>query len=149
MTKFFLFLGFETSSSTSNFCLLELSRNPQIQQKVQNEIDKVIKNSNSTELTYEMLGELKYLECCIDETLRKYPIGPILVRECLKDYAVNGTDQVIEKGTAVFIPLLGLHRDPDIFEDPLEFKPERFLDSMTGNGTSGGLFYLPFGDGPR
>ena len=96
-----------------------------------------------------MLSEFKYLDCCIDETTRKYPIVPVLNRECSKDYNLNGSNQKIEKGIAIFIPVLGLHRDPDIFEDPLEFKPERFVDSSTGNGRSQGLFYLPFGDGPR
>jgi len=108
-----------------------------------------MKESNSSEFTYEMLSELKYLECCIDEATRKYPIIPVLNRECSKDYVFSGTDQVIEKGTAIFIPVMGLHRDPDLFEDPLQFKPERFSDSSTGNGKSEGLFFLPFGDGPR
>lgn len=56
---------------------------------------------------------------------------------------------MVSKGTLVYIPLLGLQRDPEIFENPLQFKPERFLNSPTGGGQSKGLFYLPFGDGPR
>jgi cytochrome P450 family 6 len=78
-----------------------------------------------------------------------YPPVPLLFRSCLKDYKVSDSDLVIPKGTSVFIPLMGLQRDPEIFENPLQFKPERFENSPNGNGNSKGLFYLPFGDGPR
>lgn len=92
---------------------------------------------------------MKYLECCVDEALRKYPIVSTLTRECNKDHKFSGTDYVVEKGTQIFIPVLGFHRDPEIYENPMEFRPERFLDSSTGHGKSSGAFYLPFGDGPR
>lgn len=143
------YLGFETSSSTSNLCLFELCRHPEAQKKVQKEIDEVMKAANSKEITYDMLGEMKYLECCIDEALRKYPIVPILIRECTKDHTFTGTNWTVEKGTTIFLPVQGLQRDPNIYDNPMEFIPERFLDSPTGNGKSNGLFYLPFGDGPR
>lgn len=48
------------------------------------------------------------------------------------------------------IPVLGFHRDPEIYDNPMEFRPERFLNSAHGgNEDVKGLFYLPFGDGPR
>jgi cytochrome P450 family 6 len=141
--------GFETTSSTMSFCLFELARNKNILQKVQEEIDEAFKNAGSDGITYEMLDSLKYLECCVDETLRFYPPLPFLFRGCLRDYKVPGSDLVIPKGTSVLIPMFGLHRDPEIYENPMQFKPERFLDSATGNGISKGLFYTPFGDGQR
>lgn len=128
------------------FCFAELAKNPDIQQKVQKEIDEVL---NSRELTYETLNDLKYLECCIDETLRKYPVAPILARTCNEDFEIPGTHLVIEKGKLLMISVLGLHRDPEIYEDPMKFKPERFLNSPNGTNKANGLFYLPFGDGPR
>lgn len=141
------FTGFETSSSTTFFCLYELAKNPEIQKKVQEEIDQVLKKHDG--ITYDSLAEMKYLECCIDETLRKYPIASVLMRQCTKDYKISNSDMVIPEGTSIFIPILGHHRDPEIFENPMQFKPERFLNSSTGGGQSKGLFYLPFGDGPR
>jgi cytochrome P450 family 6 len=129
-----------------NFCLIELCKNLEIQQKVQQELDSVLKND---EITYETLNDLKYLEYCIDETLRKYPIVPMLNRVCTNGYKFSGTNFEIEKGTQVFIPVLGLHRDPNIYKNPLEFRPERFLNSPNGSENTNGLFYLPFGDGPR
>lgn len=79
-----------------------------------------------------------------------YPPLAILFRTCTRDYKLPDSDLIIEKGTSVYIPAIAMQRDADIFENPLEFIPERFIDSPTGNGkTNGGIFYLPFGDGPR
>lgn len=96
-----------------------------------------------------MLNELKYLECCIDETLRKYPVIPVIVRIATKDYKIEDSHLVIPQGTSVLIPALGFHRDPEIYDNPLEFRPERFLNSSNGNGKTKGSFHLSFGDGPR
>jgi cytochrome P450 family 6 len=148
-TFVFFIAGFETSSSTMNFCLFELCRNPEVQKKVHEELDKFCKTRDAKDFTYEMLGEMKYLECCIDEALRKYPIVPILNRECTKDITLENHNISIEKGTPLFIPALGIQRDPEIYECPMEFRPERFLNSTNGNGRSTGTFYMPFGTGNR
>lgn len=132
-----------------SFCLYELAKNQKVQQKVHEEIDRVLKSTGSDGITYEMMNELKYLECCIDETLRKYPIVPLLFRKCTEDYKIPETNLTIPKGKSVMIPVLGYHRDPDIYENPMEFRPERFLNSSNGAPDVKGLFYLPFGDGPR
>lgn len=149
----FIDLGYETSGSTLFFCLYELAKNPDIQRKVQQEIDEAFKALEHDEVNYEVINSLKYLDCCIDETLRKYPLLQVLTRKCTKNYNVSESDRgphlVVPKGTLAYIPLLGLQRDPEIFENPLQFKPERFLNSPTGGGQSKGLFYLPFGGGPR
>lgn len=148
----FLFFaaGFETSSLTIYFCLFELCRNLETQKKIQDEIDRVMANAGPDGITYDLLAEMKYIDCCMFETLRKYPIVPIHFREATKDYKVPGTDIIIEKGTAIQIPILGIQRDPEIYENPLQFIPERFLNSPTGNPKkTSGLVYTPFGDGPR
>lgn len=128
------------------FCLLELAKNPKLQRKAQEEIDEVLAASS---LTYVTLNKLNYLNCCIAESLRKYPTGPVLMRRCTKDYKVRQSVQIIPKGAAVYISLFGLHRDPEFFEHPLEFKPERFLDCAYSKDLSKEPFYLPFGAGPR
>jgi cytochrome P450 family 6 len=145
----FFVAGFETSSSTLSFCLFELARNPEIQKKVQAEVDKVFKSHPIEEITYDMLSDLKYLENCVDETLRKYPIVPVHFRTATRDYKVADSNLTIPKDSAVMIPVLGFHRDPEIYENPMQFNPERFVNSSHGNGNSKGLFYTPFGDGPR
>ncbi|KAJ8937029.1 hypothetical protein NQ314_012112 [Rhamnusium bicolor] len=81
------------------------------------------------------------------ETLRKYPVLPFLDRRCNADYQISGTNIVIEKGMPVYIPMLGLHYDEQYFPEPDKYKPERFSDKNAYNGD--GLYYLPFGEGPR
>lgn len=148
MTAFIFFIGaFESTSSTISLCLYELARNLELQKKVQVEVDEITTKYPTT--NYEALMELKFLDCCIYETLRKYPPAPFLMRECEMDYEVEETSQIIRKGTLLIIPAFGIHRDPEIFAQPLEFRPERFENSSTGDGESEGLFYFPFGDGPR
>lgn len=61
----FYLAGFETSSSTMSFCLYEIAKNPEIQNKLHNEIDRVF-NENDGKLTYESVSDMKYLEMCID-----------------------------------------------------------------------------------
>ena len=133
-----------------SFCLFELSRNKEAQRKAQEEIDRVLKSAGTEGITHDILHEMKYVECCIDETLRKYPIAPVLFRTNTRDCKLPGSNAVIEKGTPVLIPLMGIQRDPQIFEDPLKFKPERFLNSPNGDPkVKSGIVYAPFGDGPR
>ncbi|KAJ6623039.1 Cytochrome P450 6a2 [Pseudolycoriella hygida] len=146
----FFIAGFETSSSTLSFCIFELARNREIQQKVQEEIDNVLAEDDSQVFTYESLHKLKYLECCIDEALRKYPIIPLLFRVCNEEFRVPETNLVVPKGTEVLVPVLGIHRNPELYDNPMEFRPERFLNSSTGTTkVTKGCYYLPFGDGPR
>ncbi|KAG5684481.1 hypothetical protein PVAND_013713 [Polypedilum vanderplanki] len=151
VSQSFLFFtaGFETSSSTTNFCLFEITKNSEVQKKVHEELDKVFKSCDINEVTYEMLNELKYLDFCIDEALRKYPIVPILNRECTKEYEIPDSDMTIEKGTPIIIPVLGLQRDPEIYDEPMKFIPERFLNSSNGNAKLKGVTYSPFGTGPH
>lgn len=151
--KIFIFFkilkGFETSSSTLSFCLFELARHPEILKKLHDEIDEVLSTSPEG-FTYENLWQMKYLDCCINETLRLYPVVPFMFRTVTKDYEIPDSNLVIPKGHSVFIPTLGHHRDPEIYDNPSEFRPERFLNSSTGSSSPiEGLFYLPFGDGPR
>lgn len=79
--------------------------------------------------------------------MRKYPPIPTLNRKCVKDYEIPGTDVIIEKGTSILIPAIGLHHDEDYFPNNQEFNPERFNEA--NRGTIPSHVYLPFGEGPR
>nr|WCC58053.1 cytochrome P450 [Pharsalia antennata] len=137
--------GVETTSQTISYALYELCIHQEIQNKLREEILDYLKENQ--EITYDNLKELKYLEMCIQETLRKYPPLPFLDRMCNADFTIPGTDIVIDKGTPVYIPLMGLHYDKKYFPEPQKFNPERFADKSLYNQS--GFCFLPFGEGPR
>ncbi|EEB11224.1 conserved hypothetical protein [Pediculus humanus corporis] len=142
----FFLAGFETSSTTMTFALYELARNEDVQEKLIDEIDRIlIKYDNK--ITYEGISEMHYLDWVIRETLRKYPPLPILTRICNKDYKVPDTDVVIKKGTNVFIPAYGIQRDPKIYPDPEKFDPMRHAPEEKSKRENISALY--FGEGPR
>ncbi|XP_047118506.1 probable cytochrome P450 6a13 [Schistocerca piceifrons] len=143
----FFLAGFETSSTTVSFCLYELARHPDIQKKVQEEIDDALKKNNG-DVTYDIImTQMPYLEKVVNETLRMYPPATVLNREVVQDYKLPGYDCVLEKGTKVFIPVLGLHHDRKFFRTPEKFDPEHFSEEQKASRHP--YCYLPFGEGPR
>lgn len=128
-------------------CLFELAKNQKLQQKVQLEIDRVLQTCENEKIDFETMSTLKFLENCIDETLRLYPPAPFLIRECGKDYQIPNSALVIEEGTPLIISTFGLHRDPEYFSDPQVFDPDRFSDENVHKIQP--FTYLPFGAGPR
>lgn len=141
----FFFAGFETSSSTISFCLYELALQPDLQQRVWEEVNEILGDSECP--TYEQVAQLKLLDQCVSETLRKYPPAGTLLRIVRDSYTIRGTDVTLEKGTRLFIPAYCFHRDPKYFPDPEKFDPERFSEEAKASRPS--CSYLPFGDGPR
>ncbi|KAI4456043.1 cytochrome p450 [Holotrichia oblita] len=142
----FFVAGFDTSATTLTFALFELAYNNDTQNKAREEVQKILMKYNGN-LTYDGIGELKYMDRVIQETLRKYPPVALINRICTETYQVPYTTLTLEKGTLVGISVLGLHRDPDYYPDPDKFDPERFSDENKGKLVAG--TYLPFGDGPR
>ncbi|KAI4459607.1 cytochrome p450 [Holotrichia oblita] len=142
----FFLAGFETSSSTLSFCLYELACNEDVQTKLRDEIESVLQKHNG-ELSYEAIAELKYMDMVLSETLRKYPSVPALNRICTMDYKIPQTNLLLEKNTQVIISIDGLHYDPQYYQDPHKFIPERFSDENRGKIPQ--FAYLPFGEGPR
>ncbi|XP_073826612.1 cytochrome P450 6d1-like [Musca autumnalis] len=145
----FYIAGSETTASTIAFTLYELAMYPEILSKVQQEIDCCLQKHNlysKGPLSYDVIKEMKYLDLCVMETMRKYPGLPFLNRECTNDFQIPDMNFTIKKGTAIIVSLFGLHRDPEYFPNPMDFKPERFdHDVMEYNP----IAYMPFGEGPR
>lgn len=134
--------GFETSSTLMTFTLYELALNPDIQDRLREEITKGIKK-NDGKLTYDMLFEFKYLDMVVNEALRKYPPIPIPMRKCRTTYKIPGTELIIPEGTIVQVNLYSLQHDPDHFPDPEKFDPERFNEVNARNIKP--FTNLPFG----
>ncbi|NP_001165974.1 cytochrome P450 6CK7 [Nasonia vitripennis] len=143
---FVFFLGgYETSSSTTSFCLYELAQNPEIQEKLQAEIDEVVKSP--TGLTYESIAEMEYLDMVLSETLRKHPSLPILNRIAKEDYPLPTTDFVIKKDMRIMISLSGIQNNPEYYPDPEKFDPLRFTKEKAVARNK--YINIPFGDGER
>ncbi|CAN8192029.1 unnamed protein product [Coccothraustes coccothraustes] len=139
----FIFAGYEPTSNTLGFLAYELAMHPDVQEKVLQEIDTVL--PNKAPITYEAIMKLEYLDMTVNETLRVYPLGGRIERACKKDVEINGV--TIPKGVVVTIPPYVLHRDPEYWPNPDEFRPERF--SKENKESIDPYTYLPFGAGPR
>lgn len=124
--------------------------NMEIQQKLFAEIVEMQKSLDGGRIDYDALQSLKYLDQIVCETLRKWPI-PFIDRVCVKNFLLEDEEKTIaiqmEKGKSVWIPVYGLHHDPQFFPNPEEFDPERFSDENKDKIVPG--TYLPFGLGPR
>jgi cytochrome P450 family 6 len=135
----------ESSSSAVAYTVFELSRNQQLLNRAQEDIRTTLEKYQG-ELTYESIMDMKFIDLCMKETLRKYPGLPLLNRECSKDYQIPGSKFTIEKGMAVVISLLGIHRDEKFFPNAMRYNPDRFSDEEKAYRED---MYMPFGTGPR
>uniref|UniRef100_A0A1W7HBR5 Cytochrome P450 n=1 Tax=Scoparia dulcis TaxID=107240 RepID=A0A1W7HBR5_SCODU len=133
--------GTDTTSSTVEWTIAELMRNPESMEKVRAEIEDGIKEEDLDVL------QLPYVQACIREALRLYPPAPLLLphRALETTQVMNYT---IPKDAQIMVNLWAIGRDPSVWEEPLKFKPERFLESnidFKGNDFE----FIPFGAGRR
>nr|XP_043629133.1 cytochrome P450 76C2-like [Erigeron canadensis] len=135
----------DTASTMVEWVMAELLNNPDVKTKVHEEMTKVIGMNNIVEESH--LPKLTYLDAVIKETFRLHPPLPLLIQRCPEESCMVG-GYTIPKGTIVYINVWAIHRDPKNWTNPLEFKPERFLDGKWDyNGNN--LKFLPFGVGRR
>lgn len=139
----FIFAGYETTSTSLSFLMYILATHPDIQQKLQEEIDATFPNKAPP--TYDAVTQMEYLDMVLNESLRLFPVAGRIERTCKKDVEVNGV--FIPKGTVVMVPSFVLHRDSAYWPEPEEFHPERF--SKKNKDSINPYIYLPFGTGPR
>uniref|UniRef100_A0A8C1HYT4 unspecific monooxygenase n=1 Tax=Cyprinus carpio carpio TaxID=630221 RepID=A0A8C1HYT4_CYPCA len=139
----FILGGYETTSTTLTFLLYNLATNPDCLEKLVEEIDTNF--PPDTPITYDALMKMDYLEMAINESMRLLPTAPRLERSSKKTVEINGV--TIPKDTLVGIPTYVLCRDPQLWESPDEFRPERF--SPESKSVINQYAFLPFGLGPR
>ncbi|KAJ0980123.1 hypothetical protein J5N97_008378 [Dioscorea zingiberensis] len=137
--------GSETSSNTMEWAMSELMRNPKVMKKAQSEVRELLRGK--TKVTEEDISDLKYLELVIKEVLRMHAPVPLLIpRECRESCELMGYQ--VPAGTRVLVNIWGIGRDPEYWDEPLVFKPERFEgSSISFNGSC--FEYIPFGAGRR
>ncbi|EEF33756.1 iridoid oxidase [Ricinus communis] len=139
------FGGTETTSGTLEWVMAELFRSPESMRRVKEELNQVI--GPHRKVVESDIDQLPYLQAVIKEGMRLHPVLPLLVpRNTMED--TTFMEYFIAKDTQVFVNAWAIGRDPDAWEDPLSFKPERFLGSnIDYKGQNFEL--LPFGSGRR
>jgi cytochrome P450 family 9 len=145
----FFLAGFDTVAQTMSFVAYELACNPDIQQKLYEELAEMNEETSGKKINYDQLQRLKYLDQVLSETMRKWPAAPAIDRICVKDYELKEDNKVtrFEKGLLILIPIWSLHRDPQYYPNPEKFDPDRFSDENKRNIDPD--TYMPFGVGPR
>ncbi|XP_046359251.2 cytochrome P450 3A29-like [Haliotis rufescens] len=130
--------GYETTGTTLTFIAYNLARYPDVQEKAYNEIKEILGNE---EPNYDNIGKLKYLDNIITETLRLYPPAIALNRVVSETIQIKGL--TLSKGQTIFIPVMAIHRNPQLYNDPDSFKPERYEEQAKT------ISFQAFGFGPR
>uniref|UniRef100_A0A182YBK7 Uncharacterized protein n=1 Tax=Anopheles stephensi TaxID=30069 RepID=A0A182YBK7_ANOST len=141
----FFLAGYETSSSNVTFCLYELALNEAFQERARACVQQALQKHGG--LTYEALGDMEYLDRCINETLRKYPPLPIVPRISSKAYRIPDSDVIIPPNMKIHIPVYAIQRDERYYPEPDRFDPDRFAPERVAERHFS--TFLPFGEGPR
>ena len=140
------FAGMDTSSALLAVLMYCLAKNPEVQDKLSEEINGALAKSEDGEMDYNTIQTLPYMDMVINEALRFFPIGDH-ERKCVKEYTVPGTTFTVPKGMMVLLPATGIMSDDKYFPDPEQFNPENF--SKENKEKRNPYAFMPFGIGPR
>ena len=138
--------GSDTIATTLTWAISLLLNNPDVLRRAQDEL--VTQVGRDRQIDESDIPCLVYLQAIVKETLRLYPAAPLIPREFNEDCNVGGC--YIPTGTRLIVNLHKIFRNDQIWEDPFEFKPERFLTTHKDVDVKGNHFELiPFGAGKR
>ncbi|KAL1827363.1 hypothetical protein ACET3Z_005775 [Daucus carota] len=139
--------GYDTAMVTLTWVVALLLNNRRVLRKAEAELERHV--GRDRQVNESDMNNLPYLQAIVKETLRLFPAAPLSVpREATADCTVAGFR--ISAGTRLFVNVWKLQRDPSIWPDPLEFRPERFVEKHVDIEMWGQNFELmPFGSGRR
>jgi cytochrome P450 len=136
------FAGHETTARTMTFAWYALATNPQVTERLHEELDRVLGGKTPT---VEALKQLPYTLQVVKEALRLYPAAPFYVRDAVGADQLCGYD--VPAGAAVMLSPYYTHRHPDFWENPDAFEPDRWTREKEQARHSHA--YHPFAAGPR
>lgn len=139
--------GTDTSAIATEWALVELINHPNIMEKAVQEIDNVTGKTRAVQESD--ISQLPYLQAIVKEILRLHSPAPMILRESSEDCTIEGYH--IPAKTRLFVNVWAMNRDPKNWENPLEFRPERFMNETKILDVRGqnNFHYLPFGSGRR
>ncbi|MBV0900462.1 cytochrome P450 [Haloarcula salina] len=135
----FLFAGHETTALTLTYVWDLLSRTPDAEARLHEELDDVLAGRP----TVEDVFAFEYTEAVVREAMRLYPAAHEIRRQPVEDVEIGG--YTLPEGSLVVLPTWVLHRDERFWDEPEQFRPERWL----GDADRPAFAYFPFGGGPR
>ncbi|XP_063043463.1 steroid 17-alpha-hydroxylase/17,20 lyase [Engraulis encrasicolus] len=136
--------GVETTSTTILWAIAFLLHHPEVQERVQAELDECVGAERAPLLSDRT--RMPVLDAVMSEVMRIRPVSPLLIPHvAMQDTSIGG--HPVAKGTRVLVNMWAIHHDPQQWEQPDTFRPDRFLDD-SGQRVIPPSF-LPFGAGPR
>lgn len=138
----FFATGHETTALALTYSLHLLSRHPECDARLAEELTTVLEGRAATP---EDVPALRYTECVLLESMRMYPPAWWLAREATEDTELGGYE--VPRSTKIILSQWLLHRDSRWFDEPLAFRPERWDGDLIHRLPRGA--YFPFGHGPR
>lgn len=135
-----LMAGTETTATTLSWVFYELASHPEVEVRVHEEIDAVLQGRP---VTMADLPNLTYTDRVLTEAIRLHTPVWLLTRRSVGSVRLG--DVTIHPGAEVLISLPTLHRDPDLFPDPMRFDPDRWLAPAAKDWGRGR--FIPFGAG--
>jgi cytochrome P450 len=134
-----LIAGTESTTVAIEWAVRDILTHPAVHERAAEEIHAA---TNGESITPEVLADLKYLEAVITESLRLHPVLPWVARKLTADFQVRGT--AFAKGTVLAPSIYLVHQRKDLYPDPGQFRPERFLSKKPDPFT-----WFPFGGSNR
>jgi cytochrome P450 len=139
--KTHLFTGFETGACALSWLWYLLAQNPEYQVYLEEEVDRVL---NGRTPTWDDIPNLPMTKAIFSESTRLYPPAWSVIRRNIEEDNILGV--TIPKNSRLFLNIHSLHHNPDYWENPEQFYPERFLN---GSRSHHPFAFLPFGAGPH
>jgi cytochrome P450 len=137
-----LLAGHETVSTALSWTFYLLARHPEVRARLEGEVDRVLEGRPPS---LALLPRLPYAMQVFKEAMRLYPPVYMVLRRAMRDVAIGGFE--LRKNDVVVVDVIGMHRRPDYFPEPLRFDPDRFAPEAEKAIPKHA--YLPFGAGPR
>ncbi|XP_026377587.1 cytochrome P450 71A1-like [Papaver somniferum] len=137
--------GSDTTATAIEWSMAELIKNPRLMKKAQEEVRRVV--GKKMKVDEQDINHMEYLKCIVKESLRLHPPLPNLVGRVSTAAAKFGNYD-IPTNTGVFINSWAIQRDPDLWDKPEEFCPERFINNPV-DFKGRDFQFIPFGSGRR